>query len=70
MSETTLDDIARRIDHIEAGLSQLKETIQATFKDSETLREDFHRRFDASERKHFEQISLLKAVIRTNLTNR
>jgi hypothetical protein len=70
MSETTLDDIARRIDHIEADLSQLKEAMQAGLKDSEILREDLHRRFDASERKHFEQISLLKAVIRSNLTNR
>lgn len=70
MSEITLDDIARRIDNLEADLSHLKATVEAGVKDGEMLREDLHRRFDASERKSFEQISLLKAVIRSNLTHR
>ena len=67
MSEITLDDIARRIDNMRAEIAGLRQAMEAG---DEMLREDVRRRFDASERKSFEQLSLLKAVIRTNLTNR
>ena len=67
MSEITLDDIARRIDSMRAEIAGLREAMEAG---DEMLREDVQRRFDASERKSFEQISLLKAVIRSNLTHR